>query len=183
MLSCLRGDSFSNQLGWTGTHLYSSSRVAGKQSARYFQFGLAKHFLLCCESGLEAFFDEREARPQPEPVSWNKQWRELLTKRLECWRPNASLTSPSLSFRELVFKTKRMLNLKQLELDFCNSWVSYLQWLCLSVDVYRITTSLITFNSQKPDFRFRWTFPRFLPAVNQSLDVEVEESYSYQENL
>ena len=84
--SFLRGDSFSNQLEWTGTHLYSSSRVrvAGKQSARYFQFGLAKHFLLCCESGLEAFFDEREARPQPEPVPWNKQWRELLTKRLEC---------------------------------------------------------------------------------------------------
>ena len=102
--SCLRGDSFSNQLEWTGTHLYSSSRVrvAGKQSARYFQFGLAKHFLLCCESGLEAFFDEREARPRPEPVPWNKQWREQLTKRLECWRPNPSLTSPSLSFRAFL---------------------------------------------------------------------------------
>ena len=46
MLSCLRGDSFSNQGKWTGTHLYSSSRVAGKQSARYFQFGLAQHFLI-----------------------------------------------------------------------------------------------------------------------------------------
>ena len=68
MLSCLRRDSFSNQRKQTGTHLYSSSRVAGKQSARYFQFGLAQHFLLCGESGLEAFFDEREARPQPEPV-------------------------------------------------------------------------------------------------------------------
>ena len=174
--SFLRGDSFSNQLEWTGTHLYSRTRVVGKQSARrYLQFGLAKHFLLCCESGLEAFFDEREARPQPEPVPWNKQWRELLTKRLEYWRPNASLTSPSLSFRELVFKTKRMLNLKQLEdcyLDFCNSWVS-----CLSVDVSSITIwSLITFNSQKPDFRFRWTFPRFL-VVNQSLDLVFEESY------
>ena len=81
--------------------------------------------------------------------------------------------------RELVFKTKRMLNLKQLEdcyLDFCNSWVSYLQWLCLSVDVSSITISLITFNSQKPDFRFRWTFPRFL-VVNQSLDLVFEESY------
>ena len=84
MLSCLRRDSFSNQRNQTGTHLYSSSRSAGKQSARYFQFGLAKHFLLCGEPGLEAFFDEREARPQPEPVPWNKQWRELLTKRLEC---------------------------------------------------------------------------------------------------
>ena len=68
MLSCLSGDSFSNQRKKTGTHLYSSSRVAGKQSVRYFQFGLAQHFLLCGESGLEAFFDEREARPQPEPV-------------------------------------------------------------------------------------------------------------------
>ena len=115
MLSCLSGDSFNNQRKKTGTHLYSSSRVAGKQSARYFQFGLAQHFLLCGESGLEAFFDEREARPQPEPAPRNKQWRELWTKRLECWRPNASLTSPSLSFRALVFKTKRMVNLKQLE--------------------------------------------------------------------
>ena len=68
MLSCLTGDSFNNQHKKTGTHLYSSSRVAGKQSVRYFQFGLAQHFLLCGESGLEAFFDEREARPQPEPV-------------------------------------------------------------------------------------------------------------------
>ena len=115
MLSCLNGDLFSNQRKQTGTHLYSRSRVEGKQSVRYFQFGLAKHFLLCCESGLEAFFDEREARPQPEPAPRNKQWRELWTKRLECWRPNASLTSPSLSFRALVFKTKRMVNLKQLE--------------------------------------------------------------------
>ena len=171
MLSCLSGDSYNNQRKKTGTHLYSSSRVAGKQSARYFQFGLAQHFLLCRKSGFEAFFDEREARPQPEPVPWNKQWRELLTKRLECWRPNASLTSPSLSFRALVFKTKRMINLKQLEdclLDFCNSWVSYLQWLCFSVDVSRITISLITFNSQKPDLRFCRTFPLFL-AVIQSL--------------
>ena len=68
MLSCLSGDSFNNQHKKTGTHLYSSSRVAGKQSARYFQFGLAQHFFLFGESGLEAFFDEREARPQPEPV-------------------------------------------------------------------------------------------------------------------
>ena len=68
MLSCLSGDSFSNQRKKTGTHLYSSSRVAGKQSARYFLFGLAQHFLLCRKSGFEAFFDEREARPQPEPV-------------------------------------------------------------------------------------------------------------------
>ena len=105
MLSCLSGDSFSNQRKKTGTHLYSSSRVAGKQSARYFQFGLAQHFLLCGESGLVAFFDEREARPQPEPVPRNKQWRELLTKRLESWRPNASLTSLSLSLRALVFET------------------------------------------------------------------------------
>ena len=171
MLSCLSGESYNNQRKKTGTHLYSSSRVAGKQSARYLQFGLAQHFLLCRESGFEAFFDEREARPQPEPVPWNKQWRELLTKRLECWRPNASLTSPSLSFRALVFKTKRMINLKQLEdclLDFCNSWVSYLQWSCFSVDVSRITISLITFNSQKPDLRFCRTFPLFL-AVIQSL--------------
>ena len=79
--------------------------MAGKQSARYFQFGLVQHFLLCGESGHEAFFDEREARPQPEPVPRNKQWRELLTKRLECWRPNASLTSLSLSLRALVFET------------------------------------------------------------------------------
>ena len=68
MLSCLSGDSFNNQRKKTGTHLYSSSRVTGKQSARYFQLGLAQHFLLFGESGLEAFFDEREARPQPEPV-------------------------------------------------------------------------------------------------------------------
>ena len=99
MLSCLSGDSFSNQRKKTGTHLYSSSRVAGKQSARYFQFGSAQHFLLCGESGLVAFFDEREARPQPEPVPRNKQWRELLTKRLECWTPNESSTSPSLGLR------------------------------------------------------------------------------------
>ena len=105
ILSCLSGDSFSNQRKKTGTHLYSSSRVAGKQSARYFQFGLAQHFLLCGKLGLVAFFDEREARPQPEPVPRNKQWRELLTKRLECWRPNASLTSLSLSLRALVFET------------------------------------------------------------------------------
>ena len=105
MLSCLSGDSFSNQRKKTGTHLYSSSRVAGKQSARYFQFGLAQHFLLCGKLGLVAFFDEREARPQPEPVPRNKQWRELLTKRLESWRPNASLTSLSLSLRALVFET------------------------------------------------------------------------------
>ena len=68
MLSCLSGDSFSTQRKKTGTHLYSSSRVVGKQSVRYFQFGFAQHFLLCGESGLEAFVDEREARPQPEPV-------------------------------------------------------------------------------------------------------------------
>ena len=68
MLSCLSGDSFSNQSKKTGTHLCSSSRVAGKQSARYFQLGLAQHFLLFGELGLVAFFDEREARPQPEPV-------------------------------------------------------------------------------------------------------------------
>ena len=106
MLSCLSGDSFSNQQSKkTGTHLCSSSRVAGKQSARYFQLGLAQHFLLFGELGLVAFFDEREARPQPEPVPRNKQWRELLTKRLECWRPNASLTSLSLSLRALVFET------------------------------------------------------------------------------
>ena len=105
MLSCLSGDSFNNQRKKTGTHLYSSSRVAGKQSVRYFQFGLAQHFLLCGESGLVAFFDEREVRPQPEPVPRNKQWRELLTKRLESWRPNASLTSLSLSLRALVFET------------------------------------------------------------------------------
>ena len=71
--------------------------MAGKQSARYFQFGLAQHFLLCGESGLVAFFDEREARPQPEPVPRNKQWRELLTKRLEYWRPNASLIDVSIT--------------------------------------------------------------------------------------
>ena len=105
ILSCLSGDSFSNQRKKTDTHLYSSSRVAGKQSARYFQFGLAQRFLLCGESGLVAFFDEREAWPQPEPVPRNKQWRELLTKRLESWRPNASLTSLSLSLRALVFET------------------------------------------------------------------------------
>ena len=68
MLSCLNGDSFSNQRKQTSTHLYSSSRVAGKQSVRCFQFGLAKQFLLCGESGLVAFVDEREVRPQPEPV-------------------------------------------------------------------------------------------------------------------
>ena len=79
--------------------------MAGKQPARYFQFGLAQHFLLCGKLGLVAFFDEREARPQPEPVPRNKQWRELLTKRLESWRPNASLTSLSLSLRALVFET------------------------------------------------------------------------------
>ena len=90
MLSYSSGDSFSNQREKTGTNLYSSSRVAGKQSARYFQFGLAQHFLLCGESGVVAFFDEREVRPQPEPVPRNKKWRELLTKRLEYWRPNPS---------------------------------------------------------------------------------------------
>ena len=105
MLSCLSGDSFSNQRKKTGTHLYSSSRVAGKQSPRYFQFGWVQHFLPCGESGLEAFFDEREVRPQPEPAPRNKQWRELLTKKLEYWRPNASLTSLSLSLRALVFET------------------------------------------------------------------------------
>ena len=106
MLSCrLSGDSFSNQRKKIGTHLYSSNRMAGKQSARYFQFGLEQRFLPCGESGLVAFFDEREVRPQPEPVPRNKQWRELLTKRLECWRPNASLTSPSVSLRALVFET------------------------------------------------------------------------------
>ena len=110
MFSCLSGilsATLRNQRKKTGTHLYSSSRVAGKQSARNFQFGLAQHFLLCGELGLVAFFDEREARPQPEPVPRNKQWRELLTKRLECWRPNVSLTSPSLSLilRALVFET------------------------------------------------------------------------------
>ena len=68
MLSCLNGDLFSNQRKQTGTHLYSRSLVAGKQSVHYFQFGLAKQFLLCGESGLVAFFDEREVRPQPEPV-------------------------------------------------------------------------------------------------------------------
>ena len=105
MLSYSSGDSFSNQREKTGTHRYSNSRVEGKQSARYFQFGLAQHFLLCGESGLVAFFDEREVRPQPEPVPRNKQWRELLAKRLECWRPNASLTSPSLRLTALVFET------------------------------------------------------------------------------
>ena len=79
--------------------------MAGKQPARHFQFGLAQHFLLCGRSGLVAFFDEREVRPQSEPVPRNKQWRELLTKRVECWRQNASLTSPSLSLRALVFET------------------------------------------------------------------------------
>ena len=39
-----------------------------KQCAHYFQFGLAQHFLLYGESGREAFFDEREAPPQREPV-------------------------------------------------------------------------------------------------------------------
>lgn len=72
MLSCLSGDSFSNHRKKTGTHLYSGSRVVGKQSARYFQFGLAQNFLLCGESGLVGFFDEREAQPQPEPVPRNK---------------------------------------------------------------------------------------------------------------
>ena len=81
MLSCLSGDSFNNQRKKTGTHLYSSSRVAGKQSVRYFQFGLAQHFLLCGKSGLEAFFDEREARPQPEPVPWNKQWERTIDEK------------------------------------------------------------------------------------------------------
>ena len=90
ILSYSSGDSFSNQREKTGTNLYSSSRVAGKQSARYFQFGLAQHFLLCGESGVVALFDEQEVRPQPEPVPRNKKWRELLTKRLEYWRPNPS---------------------------------------------------------------------------------------------
>ena len=76
MLSCLSGDSFSNQSKKTGTHLCSSSRVAGKQSARYFQLGLAQHFLLFGELGLVAFFDEREARPPPEPVPRTKQTME-----------------------------------------------------------------------------------------------------------
>ena len=159
MLSCrLSGDSFSNQRKKPGTHLYSSSRVAGKQSARYFQFGLAQHFLLCGESGLVAFFDEREVRPQPEPVPRNKQWRELLTKRLEWWRPNASLTSPSVSLRALVFETNESVE------TWSNSKAAVTRLLQFSslipsvvisfCEVSYITTSLITRNSQKPDLRF-----------------------------
>ena len=120
MLSCLSGDSFSNQSKKTGTHLCSSSHVAGKQSARYFQLGLAQHFLLFGELGLVAFFDEREARPQPEPVPRNKQWRELLMKRLEFWRPNASLTSPSLGLRVACVQTSHLPQKKgYLRADVC----------------------------------------------------------------
>ena len=129
MLSCLSGDSFSNQRKKTGTHLYSSSR-AGKHSAVWLGATFPSlWWVRTCSSFRWAW---------SSTSTWTNATKqtmetELLTKRLEYWRPNASLTSPSLSLRVACVQTspppsaKRLLksvsiwnkgislNLKQLE--------------------------------------------------------------------
>ena len=52
------------------------------------------------DSRLEASVDEREVRPQREPVPQSRQQgREILKRTLKCWILGASLTTPSISFR------------------------------------------------------------------------------------
>ena len=56
---------------------------------------MSRHIPLSDESGLEAFFDEREARSRRGPEPRNKEQRiKLLMKTPECWRRDPFLMAP-----------------------------------------------------------------------------------------
>ena len=194
MLSCLSGDSFSNQRKKTGTHLYSSSRVAGKQSARYFQFGLAQDFLLCgwvrtCRIFRWAWSSTStwtSATKQTMERSIDEKAGVLETERVfdvSITQLKSSLCTdvppPSekrLLLRAFVFETvETWSNWKAVNSTFAifesNTFSGY--FFLWSVPYNDIINNLQLSETWPP---FRWTFPLFL-AVNQSLGLKVEENY------